>query len=66
MLCLLYMRCACVVHVWGMCGAQDKESMMRLIRVIDKANGYAFAGIEMSAVEYSKIAAGASATDLER
>ncbi|GJP57187.1 hypothetical protein CLOM_g16218 [Closterium sp. NIES-68] len=35
---------------------QDKESVSNLIRTIDKANGYVFAGIETSAAEYSKIA----------
>ncbi|CAI5464525.1 unnamed protein product [Closterium sp. Yama58-4] len=35
---------------------QDKESVSNLIRTIDRANGYVFAGIEASAAEYSKIA----------
>ncbi|KAK9129053.1 hypothetical protein Syun_017850 [Stephania yunnanensis] len=37
---------------------QDKESVANLVKLIDKSNGYIFAGIEGSAVEYSKIAAG--------
>lgn len=36
---------------------QDKESVGNLVKLIDKSNGYIFAGIEGSAVEYSKIAA---------
>ena len=37
---------------------QDKESVGNLVKLIDKSNGYIFAGIEGSAVEFSKIAAG--------
>ncbi|GAB4852356.1 GPN-loop GTPase qqt1 [Ancistrocladus abbreviatus] len=35
---------------------QDKESVGNLVKQIDKTNGYIFAGIEGSAVEFSKIA----------
>ncbi|KAF3446545.1 hypothetical protein FNV43_RR11725 [Rhamnella rubrinervis] len=35
---------------------QDKESVGNLVKLIDKTNGYIFAGIEASAVEFSKIA----------
>ncbi|KNA17340.1 hypothetical protein SOVF_080470 [Spinacia oleracea] len=35
---------------------QDKESVGNLVSLIDKTNGYIFAGIDGSAVEYSKIA----------
>ncbi|KAJ4701611.1 GPN-loop GTPase 2 [Melia azedarach] len=35
---------------------QDKESVANLVRLIDKSNGYIFAGIDASAVEFSKIA----------
>ncbi|KAI4331926.1 hypothetical protein L6164_016872 [Bauhinia variegata] len=35
---------------------QDKESVGNLVKLIDKSNGYIFAGIEASAVEFSKIA----------
>ncbi|EXB55841.1 GPN-loop GTPase 2 [Morus notabilis] len=35
---------------------QDKESVRNLVKLIDKTNGYIFAGIEASAVEFSKIA----------
>lgn len=37
---------------------QDKESVGNLVKLIDKTNGYIFAGIEASAVEFSKIAVG--------
>lgn len=37
---------------------QDKESVGNLVKLIDKSNGYIFEGIEGSAVEFSKIAAG--------
>lgn len=37
---------------------QDKESVGNLVKQIDKTNGYIFAGIEASAVEFSKIAVG--------
>lgn len=37
---------------------QDKESVGNLVKLIDKSNGYIFAGIEASAVEFSKIAVG--------
>ncbi|KAE9466792.1 hypothetical protein C3L33_01309, partial [Rhododendron williamsianum] len=36
---------------------QDKESVGNLVKLIDKSNGYIFAGIEGSVVEFSKIAA---------
>lgn len=35
----------------------DKESVGNLVKLIDKSNGYIFAGIEGSVVEFSKIAA---------
>ncbi|XP_038715865.1 GPN-loop GTPase QQT1 isoform X2 [Tripterygium wilfordii] len=35
---------------------QDKESVANLVKLIDSSNGYIFAGIEASAVEFSKIA----------
>ncbi|KAK1553702.1 hypothetical protein Q3G72_002320 [Acer saccharum] len=35
---------------------QDKESVGNLVKLIDKSNGYIFAGISSSAVEFSKIA----------
>lgn len=38
-------------------GVQDKESVGNLVKLIDKSNGYIFAGIEGSVVEFSKIAA---------
>ncbi|KAA3476522.1 GPN-loop GTPase 2-like [Gossypium australe] len=34
----------------------DKESVGNLVKLIDKSNGYIFAGIDASAVEFSKIA----------
>ncbi|XWS25505.1 hypothetical protein CRYUN_Cryun27aG0074000 [Craigia yunnanensis] len=34
---------------------QDKESVGNLVKLIDKSNGYIFAGIDASAVEFSKI-----------
>lgn len=34
---------------------QDKESVGNLVKLIDKSNGYIFAGIDASVVEYSKI-----------
>ncbi|KAL3617859.1 GPN-loop GTPase qqt1 [Castilleja foliolosa] len=37
---------------------QDKESVGSLVKLIDKTNGYIFAGIDASAVEFSKIAVG--------
>ncbi|KAM7255981.1 hypothetical protein ACFE04_011722 [Oxalis oulophora] len=35
---------------------QDKESVGSLVKLIDRTNGYIFAGIDASAVEFSKIA----------
>lgn len=35
---------------------QDKVSVGNLVKLIDKTNGYIFAGIDSSAVEFSKIA----------
>lgn len=37
---------------------QDKESVGNLVKIIDKSNGYIFAGIDASAVAFSKIAVG--------
>ncbi|XP_073053031.1 GPN-loop GTPase QQT1 [Primulina eburnea] len=37
---------------------QDKVSVGNLVKLIDKSNGYIFAGIEASTVEFSKIAVG--------
>lgn len=37
---------------------QDKESVGNLVKLIDKCNGYIFAGIDASAAEFSKIAVG--------
>ncbi|GAY67772.1 hypothetical protein CUMW_259140, partial [Citrus unshiu] len=34
----------------------DKESVAKLVRLIDKSNGYIFAGMDASAFEFSKIA----------
>ncbi|KAB1204000.1 GPN-loop GTPase 2 [Morella rubra] len=39
-------------------GFQDKESVGNLVKLIDKTNGYIFAGIDASAAEFSKIAVG--------
>ncbi|XP_050215016.1 GPN-loop GTPase QQT1 [Mercurialis annua] len=35
---------------------QDKESVGNLVKLIDKTNGYVFAGVDASAAEFSKIA----------
>ncbi|XWS24104.1 hypothetical protein CRYUN_Cryun28dG0072400 [Craigia yunnanensis] len=40
---------------------QDKESVGNLVKLIDKSNEYIFAGIDASAVEFSKIAFTAAA-----
>ncbi|WJX93701.1 GPN-loop GTPase qqt1 [Trifolium repens] len=45
---------------------QDKESVGNLVKLIDKTNGYMFAGIDASAVEFSKIAMGAPDWDYYR
>lgn len=45
---------------------QDKESVGNLVKLIDKSNGYIFAGIEGSAVEFSKIAVGSTDWDYYR
>ncbi|KAJ7525523.1 hypothetical protein O6H91_17G054700 [Diphasiastrum complanatum] len=37
---------------------QDKESVMDIVKLIDKSNGYVFAGIEGNINEFNKIAAG--------
>ncbi|CAI9777187.1 unnamed protein product [Fraxinus pennsylvanica] len=37
---------------------QDKESVGNLVKLIDKSNGYIFAGMDASAIEFSKIAVG--------
>ncbi|CAK9234220.1 unnamed protein product [Sphagnum troendelagicum] len=36
---------------------QDKESVMDILKLIDKSNGYVFAGIEGNITEFNKIAA---------
>lgn len=46
--------------------SQDKESVGNLVKLIDKSNGYIFAGIEGSAVEFSKIAVGSTDWDYYR
>lgn len=46
--------------------SQDKESVGNLVKLIDKSNGYIFAGMEASAVEFSKIAVGATDWDYYR
>jgi GPN-loop GTPase len=45
---------------------QDKESVGNLVKLIDKTNGYIFAGMIASAVEFSKLAMGASDWDYYR
>lgn len=45
---------------------QDKESVGNLVKLIDKSNGYIFAGIDASAVEFSKIAVGSVDWDYYR
>lgn len=45
---------------------QDKESVGNLVKLIDKSNGYIFAGIDGSAVEFSKIAVGPADWDYYR
>ncbi|KAE8649883.1 hypothetical protein Csa_012880 [Cucumis sativus] len=45
---------------------QDKESVGNLVKLLDKTNGYIFAGMEASAVEFSKIAVGATDWDYYR
>uniref|UniRef100_A0A1J3EFV5 GPN-loop GTPase 2 n=1 Tax=Noccaea caerulescens TaxID=107243 RepID=A0A1J3EFV5_NOCCA len=45
---------------------QDKESVMDLVKIIDKCNGYIFSGIDASVVEYSKIAIGQTDWDYNR
>jgi GTPase SAR1 family protein len=45
---------------------QDKESVGDLVKLIDKSNGYIFAGIDASVVEYSKIAIGQTDWDYNR
>ncbi len=46
---------------WNICArnffAQDKESVMDILKLIDKSNGYVFAGIEGNITEFNKIAA---------
>lgn len=51
--------CSFVVITWysSFTLFQDKESVGNLVKLIDKSNGYIFAGIEGSVVEFSKIAA---------
>lgn len=39
---------------------------MELVKIIDKCNGYIFAGIDASVVEYSKIAIGQTDWDYNR
>ncbi|KAK2985606.1 hypothetical protein RJ640_006869 [Escallonia rubra] len=45
---------------------QDKESVGNLVKLIDKTNGYIFAGMEGSALEFSKIAVGSVDWDYYR
>ena len=37
---------------------QDKESVYEVVKLVDKSNGYVFAGIEGDVTELSKVAAG--------
>lgn len=37
---------------------QDKESVYEVVKLVDKSNGYVFAGIEGNVTEFSKVAAG--------
>ncbi|XP_065878944.1 GPN-loop GTPase QQT1 isoform X2 [Euphorbia lathyris] len=45
---------------------QDKESVANLVKLIDKSNGYIFTGVDVSAVEFSKIAVRPSDWDYYR
>ncbi|KAK3029786.1 hypothetical protein RJ639_038228, partial [Escallonia herrerae] len=45
---------------------EDKESVGNLVKLIDKTNGYIFAGMEGSALEFSKIAVGSVDWDYYR
>lgn len=47
-----------IFFFWAYLPFQDKESVGNLVKLIDKTNGYVFAGIDASAVEFSKIAVG--------
>uniref|UniRef100_A0A7I4C3J4 GPN-loop GTPase 2 n=1 Tax=Physcomitrium patens TaxID=3218 RepID=A0A7I4C3J4_PHYPA len=45
---------------------QDKESVMDLLRIIDKSNGYVFRGIEGNINEFNKLAAAPTKWDYDR
>lgn len=45
---------------------QDKESVMELLKIIDKSNGYVFRGIEGNINEFSKLAAAPTNWDYDR
>ncbi|BBN11693.1 GPN-loop GTPase [Marchantia polymorpha subsp. ruderalis] len=45
---------------------QDKESVMDLVKLVDKSNGYVFSGIEGNISAYMKIAAGPTNWDYYR
>jgi hypothetical protein len=45
---------------------QDKESVMDLLKIIDKSNGYVFRGIEGNINEFNKLAAAPTKWDYDR
>lgn len=45
---------------------QNKDCVGKLVKLIDKTNGYIFGGIEANAVEFSKIAVGPVDWDYHR
>lgn len=45
---------------------QDKESVMELLKIIDKSNGYVFRGIEGNINEFNKLAAAPTNWDYDR
>lgn len=45
---------------------QDKESVMDLLKIVDKSNGYVFRGIEGNINEFSKLAAAPTKWDYDR
>lgn len=68
-ICLIFsfvrIKCSVEILSWIIL-LQDKESVGNLVKLIDKTNGYIFASIDASAVEFSKIAMGAPDWDYYR
>ena len=46
--------------------AQDKESVARVVQVVDKANGYSYASVDANKLEFSRLTAAPPPFDDQR